>query len=193
MLLSNSNGFGGTKRAVFLDRDGTINIEKDYLYRIDDFEFVAGVPEAILRLNTAGWLVVVITNQSGVARGYYSEDDIRILHSYISSQLAAIGAKVDGWYFCPHHLSGDAPYNIDCECRKPLPGMLIQASRDLGIDLGSSWMVGDKLVDVEAGLAAGCRTALVRTGYGAGHEQDLPDGVSAYNDLASAVDLIIEV
>ena len=193
MILSNSNGFNGIKRAVFLDRDGTINIEKDYLYKIEDFEFIPGAPEAILRLNRAGFLVVIITNQSGVARGYYSEDELVKLHRHISDELSAIGAIVDGWYFCPHHLSGRPPYNIDCGCRKPLPGMLLQAARDLDINLENSWMVGDKLADVEAGIAAGCRPVLVKTGYGAEMESGLPLSVAVAADISSAADMIIAV
>lgn len=191
--MSNSKRFGGIKKAVFLDRDGTLNVEKDYLYRVEDFEFTRGAIEAIRLLNRAGLFVVVVTNQSGIARGYYSEEDLAVLHRHIDALLAAAGVRVDAWYYCPHHPEGREPYRQSCVCRKPLPGMLEQAARDHGIDLSRSWMVGDKLVDVEAALAAGCRPVLVRTGYGEGMQKHLPDGVPCCEDLLAAARLITTV
>ena len=173
-------------RAVFLDRDGTINVEKDYLYRIDDFEFIPGAPEAIRLLNSAGFLVVVVTNQSGVARGYYTEEDVDTLHSHISNELATVGARVDAWNYCPHHPSGKGRYAFPCNCRKPLPGMLRDAAQRLDIDLSSSIMIGDKLVDMEAAIAAGCRPILVRSGYGRIEEPNIPVGTEVFDDLHSA-------
>lgn len=170
-------------RAAFLDRDGTINKEKDYLYRIDEFEFIPGAPEAVRLLNEAGFLVVVVSNQSGVGRGYYNEDDVEILHRHIAAELAASGARVDAWFYCPHHPRGRGSYSLACRCRKPLPGMLLEAAGRYDIDLAASVMIGDKLVDMEAGMAAGCRTILVRTGYGAEQESDVPAGVEVYDDL----------
>jgi D-glycero-D-manno-heptose 1,7-bisphosphate phosphatase len=193
LRLSNSNLFHTTKQAVFLDRDGTINVEKDYLYRPEEFEFIPGAAEAIRRLNQAGFLVVVITNQSGVARGYYTEQDVHHLHRHIGQLLSLSGAWVDAWYYCPHHPSGKTPYNLDCGCRKPRTGMLEQAARDLGIDLSRSWMVGDKQVDVEAGIAAGCRPVLVLTGYGADACSLVPATVPRCRDLAAAAELIAAV
>jgi D-glycero-D-manno-heptose 1,7-bisphosphate phosphatase len=189
--LSNSNGFSGTKRAVFLDRDGTINIEKDYLYRPEDFEFVPGAAEAVKLLKQHGYLVVVVTNQSGVARGYYTEDDVQNLHSYIDRLLDAAGTAVDAWYYCPHHTAGKGDYAVDCQCRKPLPGMLLKAASDLDIDLSGSWMVGDKLVDVEAGIAAGCKPLLVMTGYGEDQSGLLPDKACCVSDINQAARLIV--
>ena len=189
--MSNSNGFSGTKRAVFLDRDGTINVEKDYLYRIEDFEFVPGAIEAIKLLKDNGFIVVVVTNQSGIARGYYQESDVVKLHSYVDRLLATEGTSVDSWYHCPHHPDGKDPYDLACDCRKPLPGMLLKAARDLDLNLGDSWMVGDKLVDVEAGLAAGCKSLLVLTGYGSGVTERLPEGVKYCEDIKRAADLIV--
>lgn len=188
--MSNSKRFDAVKRAVFLDRDGTVNVEKDYLYRPEEFEFIPGAPDAIRQLNEAGWLVVVITNQSGVARGYYGEKEIHLLHTHIENELRSYGAHLDGSYYCPHHPDGDGPYNIDCACRKPLPGMLLRAASDLDIDLSRSWMVGDKVVDIEAGMAAGCRQILVRTGYGETHSQLVPAGVTVCDDISEAVRLI---
>jgi D-glycero-D-manno-heptose 1,7-bisphosphate phosphatase len=177
-------------RAVFLDRDGTINAEQGYLYRAEDCRFLPGVKEAVKRLNGAGFLVVVVTNQSGIARGYYTETDLEKLHRYMEKEFADSGARIDGWYYCPHH--PDFPVESEaCDCRKPLPGMLLIAAEELGIDLSSSWMVGDKSADVEAGIAAGCRTILVRTGYGAVEAAITPEGVPAADDLLTAVDFIL--
>lgn len=178
-------------RAVFLDRDGTINIEKDYLCHIDDFEFIPGTPEAIRRLNQAGFLVIVVTNQSGVARGYYTEEDVEILHRQIDRHLALSGAHVDAWLYCPHHPSGRGSYGLPCSCRKPLPGMLTEAARRYDIDLTNSIMIGDKLDDIAAGQAAGCRTILVRTGYGSGQEGGLSMVSAVFDTLPAAVQSIV--
>jgi D-glycero-D-manno-heptose 1,7-bisphosphate phosphatase len=181
----------GGRRAVFLDRDGTVNQEKEYLHRIEDFEFIPGAPEAMARLREAGFLLVVVTNQSGVARGYYSVATVDLLHRHIDAELARLGTSVDGWYLCPHHPGADGENGGSCSCRKPLPGMLLQAAADFSIDLGASFMVGDKLVDVEAALAAGCTPILVRTGYGADEEKGLPPGIAVADDLPAAAELII--
>lgn len=178
------------KRAVFLDRDGTINVEKEYLHRAEDFEFIPGAPQAIRLLNDAGFCVVVVTNQSGVARGYYDEAAVERLHRYMDNELDRLGAWVDAYYFCPHH-PGHGNGGGQCACRKPLPGMLVQAAKDLGIDLTASWIIGDKLADVEAGLRAGCRPLLVRTGYGADEEARLPREAAAHADILTAVRAIL--
>jgi D-glycero-D-manno-heptose 1,7-bisphosphate phosphatase len=182
---------GLMKRAVFLDRDGTINIEKEYLYRAKDFEFIPGAPEAVQLLNQAGIMVVVVTNQSGVARGYYTEDDVENLHRHIARELERSEAHIDAWLYCPHHPSGRGSYALPCDCRKPLPGMLLEAARRYDIDLENSTMIGDKLADIEAGHAAGCRTILVRTGYGAGEEQYVGSDTIVCDDLLSAVKYLL--
>ena len=180
------------KRAVFLDRDGTINVEKEYLHRPEEFEFIPGVPEAIRLLRTAGFRVIVVTNQSGVARGYYGEQAVEALHRHLDGELALHDAGVDAYYFCPHHpVEGVGEYRTACDCRKPLPGMLVQAARDFGLDLGRSFIVGDKLADVEAGLAAGCRSILVRTGYGEREAGKVPEGVPVCDDLLAAAKAIV--
>jgi D-glycero-D-manno-heptose 1,7-bisphosphate phosphatase len=179
------------KRAVFLDRDGTINIEKEYLYQAAEFEFIPGAAEAIRLLNQAGMLVVVVTNQSGVARGYYTEEDVENLHRHIDRELESCGAHVDAWLYCPHHPTGRGSYGLPCNCRKPLPGMLQDAARRYGIDLEKSAIIGDKLADIEAGLAAGCRTILVRTGYGAEEEQYVGPQTTVCDDLLSAVKFML--
>jgi D-glycero-D-manno-heptose 1,7-bisphosphate phosphatase len=176
------------QRAVFIDRDGTINEERDYLFRTEDFDFIPGVPKAIRLLNEAGFLVIVVTNQSGVARGYYTEEDVHLLHRHIARQLEKSGARVDAWYYCPHHPAGRGSYALPCRCRKPLPGMLLEAARRFDIDLESSVMVGDKLVDLEAGAAAGCRSVLVRTGYGSQEESRARVAIEVFDDLLSAAE-----
>lgn len=191
--MSNLNRFDDIKPAVFLDRDGTLNVEKNYLYRAEDFEFIPGALEAVSMLNRAGFLVVVLTNQSGIARGFYSEADLHQLHRHVDTMLVAAGARVDAWYYCPHHPEGREPYQQACDCRKPLPGMLLQAAAEHGIDLSRSWMIGDKAVDVEAGFAAGCRPLLVLTGYGSFERAQIPDGVPCCADLLEAAKLITTV
>jgi D-glycero-D-manno-heptose 1,7-bisphosphate phosphatase len=178
------------KRAVFIDRDGTINEESGYLFKKEDCRFIPGAIEAIVQLNMAGFLVVVITNQSGIARGYYTEADLHQLHQFMESEIAAAGGRIDGWYYCPHH--PDYPDSSQCDCRKPLPGMLQLAAHELGIDLASSWMIGDKIADVNAGISAGCQTILVKTGYGAVEALSAPKEQIIIADLGAAASLIIE-
>ena len=154
--------------AVFLDRDGTIIEEVNYLSSPEQVRVFPGAADAIRRWNEAGVKVVVVTNQAGVARGYFPESRVAEVHAHLSAVLAESGARVDAYYHCPHHPThGVGEFRIACTCRKPSPGMLLAAAKDHAIDLSRSWMVGDKLCDVKAGAAAGCRTVLVRTGYGA--------------------------
>ena len=143
---------------VFLDRDGVINADIGYLWRAEDCVWIPGAPEAIHLFNEQGWPVVVVTNQSGVARGYYRETDVQILHVWMNETLAAQGAHIDAFYYCPHHLKGTVPeYTVECNCRKPRPGMLLQAMRDFAADPGASFLIGDKPSDVAAAEAAGIR------------------------------------
>lgn len=186
MFTNNVTGYL-MRRAVFLDRDGTINVEKDYLYRIEDFEFIDGAVQAIRLLNEAGFFVAIVSNQSGVARGYYTEEDVELLHRHIAEKLEDEGARVDAWMYCPHHPNGRGSYSLPCGCRKPLPGMLIEVASRYNIDLDTSIMIGDKLADIGAGNAAGCRTILVRTGYGAEQENLVSSLTEVYDDLLEAV------
>jgi D-glycero-D-manno-heptose 1,7-bisphosphate phosphatase len=163
------------RRAVFLDRDGTINVEVNYLHRVADLTLIPGAPEAIARLNAAGFFVAVITNQAGIARGFYTEVELRALHEHVSDLLGAHGARVDAWYFCPHH----PDFTGSCECRKPAPGMLLAAAEEHDLDLAQSWLVGDSAGDIGASIAAGCRTILVRTGYGAALEASWRAGIES--------------
>ena len=158
---------------VFLDRDGTINTEVDFLSKPQDLELIPHAAEAICELNRLGLPVFVITNQSGIARGFFSERELQRVHDRLKQLLEAHSARVDGIYYCPHHPTlGVPPFNVECACRKPKTGMLDAASRDFGVTLERSFLVGDRLVDMEAGRAAGCTTFLVRTGYGAAEEEE---------------------
>ena len=176
---------------VFLDRDGTLNVEVNYLHRIADLVLIPGAAAAIKRLNQAYYYVVVVTNQAGIARGYYDEAALHQLHEHLLSVLAAEGATIDAFYFCPHHPDFTGP----CACRKPGTGMLLQAVQDLNIDLAHSWLVGDTASDLAAGREVGCRTVLVRTGYGRKTERDLvadePHPIAIVDDIGAAIDFIL--
>ena len=153
--------------AMFLDRDGVVIEEVHYLSKLEQIRLIPGAAAAIRKLNATGVPVVVATNQSGVARGYFPESFVADSHDYLAELLAREEARIDRFYYCPHHREkGIGTYRIDCACRKPHPGMLLTAARDLNLDLSLSWLVGDKLSDCAAGTAAGCRTILVRTGHG---------------------------
>lgn len=160
------------RAALFLDRDGTINIERDYLHQVADFALESGVAEAFALIPRLlpGWAIVVVTNQSGIARGYYSESQMHQLHRHMNRiLLKRSGVQPDSVLHCPHHPQATLEaYRCDCHCRKPRPGMLLQAARRLNLDLSLSWMIGDKPADIGAARAAGCAGAvLVETGYGA--------------------------
>ena len=159
----------GGRRAVFIDRDGTISEEVGYVNHVSRLRVFPFAAEAVRALNEQGWLAVLITNQSGVARGYFEEDLIGEVHKLLTAEIARGGARLDAIYYCPHHPSaGEPPYRQDCDCRKPKPGLLLQAARDLGLDLARCWMVGDRYGDTELARNAGVRSALVLTGYGRG-------------------------
>ena len=174
-----------TQAAVFLDRDGTLNVEKGYLYRFEDWEWICGAVEAIRRINALGYLAIVVTNQAGIARGYYQEDDVQNLHQQVSTLLAGENAHIDAYYYCPHH----PQFGIlrDCACRKPKVGMLIQAQQDLDINLTDSWIIGDKVSDIEAGRQAGVSSILVMTGYGVEESKKAPTGTFCVPDILAAV------
>ncbi len=155
------------KPAVFLDRDGVVIEDTHYVHSIDRVRLIPGSAEAIAALNQAGWSVVIVTNQAGIARGLFSIETIQQIHKHLAELLHGYGAHIDGMYYCPHHPAGElAEYRRDCDCRKPKPGMLVQAAKELSLDLTRSWMIGDRVSDLQAGASVGCRTVLVRTGYG---------------------------
>ncbi|MBO4402028.1 MAG: HAD family hydrolase [Selenomonadaceae bacterium] len=145
-------------RAVFFDRDGVLNIDTINLYKIEDWVWIDGAREAIKYCNDNGWLAIIITNQSGIARGLFTEADVDKLHNFVQAELKKVGAHLDGIYICPHHVEGTVePYNIECDCRKPKPGLILRACEDFDIDPKQSYMIGDKQRDVDAGLNAGCK------------------------------------
>lgn len=176
--------------AVFIDRDGTLNVEVGYLHRPEDVVLVPGAAEALARLNAKGIPVVVVTNQSGIGRGRYGWEEFEAVMERIRELLAASGARMDGVYAAPHHERGQGEYqHPDHPDRKPNPGMLTRAAREHNLDLARSWMIGDKDIDLGAGRNAGCKVALVRTGYGVHVDGALADLVA--EDLAEAVDRIL--
>ena len=181
------------RRAVFLDRDGTLLEEGNFVDRLDRLIFFPYSIDAVRALNRAGFAVVVVTNQSGVARGLYTEDFVRGSHRHIDAQLSAAGARIDGYYYCPHHPHGSVDaLRCECECRKPKPGQFQQAARELRLDLTRSFAVGDRWKDVEAGEAVGAQGILVRTGYGRDAEAERPPGNAIVLDnLIQAVSWIL--
>lgn len=152
-------------KAIFLDRDGTLNIDYGYVHEIDQFHFIEGSIEALQQLKQMGYLLVLVTNQSGIARGYFSEQQFLQLTEWMDWSLADRGVDLDGIYYCPHHPDGIGEFKQDCDCRKPKAGMLNQAIKELKIDPARSIMIGDKMEDMMVGKSAGIKTnVLVRSG-----------------------------
>ena len=186
----------GSRPAVFLDRDGTINEDVGYLSRMSELTLYPWAIDAVRLLNRAGYLVVMVTNQGGIGRKRIPSAFVAELHAEIDRRLVAGGAHVDGWYFCPHHPEALIDeLRVVCRCRKPAPGMVLDAARDLGIDTTRSWVIGDKWSDVQLGDQMGGRAILVRTGWGALEEAVRPPEqvVAAVCDtLADAVALVLD-
>jgi D-glycero-D-manno-heptose 1,7-bisphosphate phosphatase len=175
--------------AVFLDRDGTLNKEVNYLHQIENFEWVPGAPEAVRRLSALGVPVLVVTNQSGVARGYYDEADVERLHAWMNEALDRIGATIDAFYYCPYHPDGTVEeYRALSHCRKPNPGMFETAIEEWTVDPTRSFVVGDKRTDLVPGNELGMTTILVRTGHG--READGTEADHVVADVGAAVDRI---
>lgn len=182
---------------VFIDRDGTINEEAGYINHIDSFRMFDFVPHAIRLLNKHNILTIVITNQGGIARGYFSEELVYSIHKKMMGDLSKMGAKIDAVYYCPHYPGANHPlYGIDCDCRKPKTGLIKRALADFDIDKRRMFVIGDKLVDMELAHNVGAYKILVRTGYGKGEElkiDKLPFKVDAVtDDLLGAVLMILE-
>lgn len=149
------------KPALFLDRDGVINLDNAYVHRKEDFHFIDGIFDLVSEANRAGYVVVIVTNQAGIGRGYYTEEDFHTLMGWVCNQFLQNDARIDAVYFCPHHPEhGVGKYRKESEYRKPRPGMLLRAATELHLDLTQSIIVGDKLSDIEAGRAAGLKTLL---------------------------------
>ena len=188
----------GHRPAVFIDRDGTLTEEVGYVNHPRRLRLLPRSAEAIRRLNASGVAAVVVTNQAGIARGYFSDDVLRATNDALVAQLKDAGARLDGIYVCPHHpTEGEPPYRAACDCRKPAPGLLKRAAADLGLDLAASTMVGDKASDLVPARTVGARAVLVLTGYGLGEweynrEQFAvaPDHVAA--DLLDAVEWVLD-
>jgi len=160
-------------RAIFLDRDGVITQEPPhYTHKLSQLELISKSADAIRLLNENGFVVIVASNQAGIAYGYYREEDAILFNQAMKENLVKEGAYIDAIYYCPHHPEAKIQrYRVDCDCRKPKPGMLIRAEKELNIDLEQSYIVGDKLSDIEAGKRAGCKTIMVRTGQGVGESK----------------------
>jgi D-glycero-D-manno-heptose 1,7-bisphosphate phosphatase len=183
------------KKAVFLDRDGTLIQDRGYICDFSEVGFYPFAADAVRALNSAGYLVIVVSNQSAVARGICSEEQVVQLHRLLQAHFKKLGAEITAFYHCPFLADGQvAAYRRESPLRKPAPGMLLQAARDFDLDLGCSFIVGDKADDIEAGRRAGCRTLLVRTGQGRESEARLIPGEPGpdlvVDDLAGAAHAI---
>lgn len=167
-----SRNLRNKQKAIFLDRDGTINTDVGFLRSIEDFSLIPGVPEAIKKINASEYLAIVVTNQPVIARGEVTLEELQVIHNKMETLLGKDGAYLNAIYYCPHHpdkgFEGErSEYKIKCDCRKPKPGLLLEAAADFNIDLTESWMVGDSKIDIGAGIAAGCKTVLISSGdYG---------------------------
>lgn len=183
---------GAGRKAAFLDRDGVINRDRAYVHNWDEFEFVPGAVAAMRRLREAGYALVVVTNQSGMARGMYTEAQYQALTTQMRAALAAAGAEVAGVYHCPHHPKGTVPeLAVDCDCRKPAPGMILRAAKELGLSLADSLLVGDKPSDIEAARAAGVGRAYIVQSDNAESTGDLAGADAAYADLSACVNAVL--
>lgn len=183
----------GMEKVIFLDKDGTLIEDVPYNCDVNLIRLLPGARDGLRRLQAAGYRLIVVSNQPGVAHGYFPNDALGPVESALRSLLADEAIRLDGFYYCPHHPDGRlAAYAMACDCRKPSPGLLIQAASDYGVDLHRSWMIGDILHDVEAGRRAGCRTILIDNG----HETEWVGGIhrcphAMAADIAAAADIIL--
>ncbi len=174
------------RKAVFLDRDGTLNPDPGYISKPEDFELFPGVAQALARLKKAGYLLILITNQSGISRGLISPQQLEVIHQKLQNLLTEAGATLDAIYYCPHH--PDFPYAgvTDCDCRKPQPGLILRAVEDFDIDMAGSYVIGDRRKDIQIALNAGARPICIRTQPAPGYEN-----VPTFSSLAEAVDWLL--
>jgi D-glycero-D-manno-heptose 1,7-bisphosphate phosphatase len=156
-LSKKSSSEAGLPKALFLDRDGVVNVEKNYLYKIDDFELMEGILDVCRHYEAKGYLIIIVTNQSGISRGYYTENDFKHLSDWMVEHFKSLGITITRIYHCPHHESIDGA----CDCRKPEPGMLLEAQHDFDLDMESSVMIGDNERDIQAAIRAGVRTNIL--------------------------------
>lgn len=184
------------RKAIFLDRDGVINEEVNYAHRRDQLTLIPRAADAIRLLNDNGFLVVVVSNQAGIGRGLYEECDMHAFNSAMEEELKKeSGARIDAIYWCAHHPEAvKETHRIACNCRKPNPGMILQASEELSIDLTQSFMVGDKWSDIDAGIAVGCKTVIVHTGHGTQELAEKKEHKANYEsiDLYDAAKVILD-
>ncbi len=172
------------RKVIFLDRDGTINVEKSYLYKWEDFEFEKNAIEGLKELKNLGYEFIVVTNQSGIGRGYYTEEDLVALNNQMTEKLKEFGVEILECFYCPHHPEkGIGKYKVDCNCRKPNPGMLLEGIKKYDVDIENSFMIGDKKGDLEAGKKAGLKSILVLTGYGKKIEEEVKGNYLIAKDL----------
>lgn len=182
------------RKTVFLDRDGVLIHDVHYLANLADIQFYPDVPAGLRRLKTAGFQLVVITNQSGVARGYFPISFVETCHKEMNRILESHQASLDALYFCPHHVDGQPPLNIHCHCRKPAPGLIYMAQNDLDIDLDRSYMIGDKTSDIELAINAGVAGILLTTGQGeqaVDHIRRTYPAIPVCSSFTGAVDRIL--
>lgn len=181
------------RRAVFIDRDGTISEEVGYVNHPSRYKVFPYSAEAVQLLNEHGWLAILVTNQAGVARGYFKEEMIDKVHEILEIELARQAAHLDAIYYCPHHpTAGVAPFRQTCDCRKPKPGLIERAARDFDIDLSESWMIGDRYSDIELARNAGTKSAFILSGYGLGEWEFQRETWTHQPDLV-ADDLLVAV
>lgn len=172
------------RKVIFLDRDGTINVEKSYLYKWEDFEFEKNAIEGLKELKNLGYEFIVVTNQSGIGRGYYTEEDLVALNNQMTEKLKEFGIEILECFYCPHHPEkGIGKYKVDCNCRKPNPGMLLEGIKKYDVDIENSFMIGDKKGDLEAGKKASLKSILVLTGYGKKIEEEVKGNYLIAKDL----------
>ncbi|MHA4988244.1 D-glycero-beta-D-manno-heptose 1,7-bisphosphate 7-phosphatase [Cetobacterium somerae] len=179
------------RKVIFLDRDGTINVEKSYLYKWKDFEFEKNAIEGLKELKNLGYEFIVVTNQSGIGRGYYTEEDLVTLNNQMTEKLKEFGIEILECFYCPHHPEkGIGKYKVDCNCRKPNPGMLLEGIKKYDVDIENSFMIGDKKGDLEAGKKAGLKSILVLTGYGKKIEEEVKGNYLIAKDLLEVVTIL---
>ena len=179
------------RKVIFLDRDGTINVEKSYLHKWEDFEFEKNAIEGLKELKNLGYEFIVVTNQSGIGRGYYTEEDLVTLNNQMTEKLKEFGIEILECFYCPHHPEkGIGKYKVDCNCRKPNPGMLLEGIKKYNVDIENSFMIGDKKGDLEAGKKAGLKSILVLTGYGKKIEEEVKGNYLIAKDLLEVVTIL---
>lgn len=181
-------------KTVFLDRDGVLIHDVHYLSKLEQIEFYSDVPEALKELKKHGYKLIMVTNQSGVARGYFNESFVLASFQYMNRFLKEKGAALDMMYFCPHHPDGQSPFNIVCNCRKPAPGMIQKAANDYPIDRENSYMIGDKYCDIELAANAQLQGILLTTGYGKEHSEKIMNKYPAtpyFEKFSKAIEYIL--